>query len=126
MAISETGSVEAEKLAIEQINARRRARPQDQVHPGRRRQRLADLREKAKKLLVNDKCAAVMAADLGLALGGAAGGSSSITACSIIRPSTKPRAVQERHLYRPGSHPQIIAALGHDRRRWLSSSLRLL
>src|SRR5260370_59040 len=38
----------------------RRARPQDQGHPGRRRQRLADLAEKAKKLLVNDKVASVM------------------------------------------------------------------
>ena len=50
MAISETGSVQAEKLAIEQINAAGGVLgPQDQVHPGRRRQRLADLRREGEE-----------------------------------------------------------------------------
>src|SRR6201996_4562089 len=61
MAISETGSVEAEKLAIEQINA------QGGVL-GRKIKFIQEdgasdwptFAEKAKKLLVNDKCAAVM------------------------------------------------------------------
>ncbi len=75
MAISETGSVEAEKLAIDQINAAgRRARPQDQVHPGRRRERLADLRGKGeetpgqRQVRLGDGLL-----DLGVAQGGAAG-----------------------------------------------------
>ena len=45
MSISETGSVQAEKLAISQINAR----PEDRVHSGRRRQRLADLCRKSQE-----------------------------------------------------------------------------
>src|SRR6201989_3231042 len=61
MAISETGSVEAEKLAIEQINA------QGGVL-GRKIKFIQEdgasdwptFAEKAKKLLVNDKCASVM------------------------------------------------------------------
>src|SRR5690242_16504052 len=61
MAISETGSVEAEKLAIEQINA------QGGVL-GRKIKFIQEdgasdwptFAEKAKKLLVNDKCAAIM------------------------------------------------------------------
>src|SRR5271157_2585195 len=61
MAISETGSVEAEKLAIEQINA------QGGVL-GRKIKFIQEdgasdwptFAEKAKKLLINDKCAAVM------------------------------------------------------------------
>src|SRR5579875_3906927 len=61
MAISETGSVEAEKLAIDQINA------QGGVL-GRKIKFIQEdgasdwptFAEKAKKLLVNDKCAAVM------------------------------------------------------------------
>src|SRR5919204_900613 len=61
MAISETGSVQAEKLAIEQINA------QGGVL-GRKIKFIQEdgasdwptFAEKAKKLLVNDKCAAVM------------------------------------------------------------------
>src|SRR5258706_1610859 len=62
MAISETGSVEAEKLAIEQINAAGGVL-------GRKIKFVQEdgasdwptFAEKAKKLLVNDKCAAVMA-----------------------------------------------------------------
>ena len=61
MAISETGSVEAEKLAIEQINAAGGVL-------GRKIKFIQEdgasdwptFAEKAKKLLVNDKCAAVM------------------------------------------------------------------
>ena len=61
MAISETGSVEAEKLAIDQINA------QGGVL-GRKIKFIQEdgasdwptFAEKAKKLLVNDKCASVM------------------------------------------------------------------
>jgi urea transport system substrate-binding protein len=61
MAISETGSVQAEKLAIEQINAAGGVL-------GRRIKFIQEdgasdwpnFAEKAKKLLVNDKCAAVM------------------------------------------------------------------
>ncbi len=61
MAISETGSVEAEKLAIEQINA-------EGGVLGRKIKFIQEdgasdwptFAEKAKKLLVNDKCAAVM------------------------------------------------------------------
>src|ERR1700688_4275868 len=61
MAISETGSVEAEKLAIEQINASGGVL-------GRKIKFVQEdgasdwptFAEKAKKLLVNDKCAAVM------------------------------------------------------------------
>src|SRR5450631_3373681 len=61
MAISETGSVEAEKLAIEQINATGGVL-------GRKIKFVQEdgasewptFAEKAKKLLVNDKCAAVM------------------------------------------------------------------
>ena len=61
MAISETGSVEAEKLAIEQINATGGVL-------GRKIKFIQEdgasdwptFAEKAKKLLVNDKCAAVM------------------------------------------------------------------
>ncbi|MBV8700885.1 MAG: transporter substrate-binding protein, partial [Bradyrhizobium sp.] len=61
MAISETGSVEAEKLAIEQINA-------EGGVLGRKIKFVQEdgasdwptFAEKAKKLLVNDKCAAVM------------------------------------------------------------------
>src|SRR5580698_5069989 len=61
MAISETGSVEAEKLAIEQINAAGGVL-------GRKIKFVQEdgasdwptFAEKAKKLLVNDKCAAVM------------------------------------------------------------------
>src|SRR5690349_16569133 len=61
MAISETGSVEAEKLAIEQINASGGVL-------GRKIKFIQEdgasdwptFAEKAKKLLVNDKCAAVM------------------------------------------------------------------
>ena len=75
MAIRETGSVEAEKLAIEQINA------QGGVL-GRKIKFIQEdgasdwptFAEKAKKLLVNDKCAGgVRLLDLGLAQGGAAG-----------------------------------------------------
>ena len=61
MAISETGSVEAEKLAIEQINAEggvlgRKIKfiPEDGASEW------PTFAEKAKKLLVQDKCAAVM------------------------------------------------------------------
>src|SRR6266550_5146178 len=61
MAISETGSIEAEKLAIEQINA-------SGGILGRKIKFIQEdgasdwptFAEKAKKLLVNDKCAAVM------------------------------------------------------------------
>ena len=61
MAISETGSVEAEKLAIEQINASGGVL-------GRKIKFIQEdgasdwptFAEKAKKLLVNDKCASVM------------------------------------------------------------------
>nr|WP_267210348.1 urea ABC transporter substrate-binding protein [Chelatococcus asaccharovorans] len=61
MAISETGSVQAEKLAIEQINA-------EGGVLGRKIKFIQEdggsdwptFAEKAKKLLVNDKCAAVM------------------------------------------------------------------
>ena len=61
MAISETGSVEAEKLAIDQINAAGGVL-------GRKIKFIQEdgasdwptFAEKAKKLLVNDKCAAVM------------------------------------------------------------------
>jgi len=61
MAISETGSVQAEKLAIEQINA-------DGGVLGRKIKFIQEdggsdwptFAEKAKKLLVNDKCASVM------------------------------------------------------------------
>ena len=61
MAISETGSIEAEKLAIEQINAAGGVL-------GRKIKFIQEdgasdwptFAEKAKKLLVNDKCAAVM------------------------------------------------------------------
>ena len=61
MAISETGSVQAEKLAIEQINASGGVL-------GRKIKFIQEdgasdwptFAEKAKKLLVNDKCAAVM------------------------------------------------------------------
>ena len=75
MAISETGSVEAEKLAISEINASgRRAGPADQVHPGGRRQRLAELRgegeEAAGERQVRRR---VRLLDLGVAQGGAAG-----------------------------------------------------
>src|ERR1700745_132023 len=61
MAISETGSVEAEKLAIEQINAAggalgRTTKLIQEDGP----QDWPTFAEKAKKLLVNDKCAAVM------------------------------------------------------------------
>jgi len=57
MAISETGSVQAEKLAIEQINAQgRSARPQDQIHFRRTAAAIGRrLPEKAKKLLVSDR-----------------------------------------------------------------------
>src|ERR1700742_3793424 len=61
MAISETGSVEAEKLAISQIN-------EEGGVLGRKIKFIQEdgasdwptFAEKAKKLLVNDKCAAVM------------------------------------------------------------------
>src|SRR2546430_11967098 len=61
MAISETGSVQAEKLAIEQINAagglvRRKIKV---IQEGRVSD-WPDLSEKAKKLLVNGNCAALM------------------------------------------------------------------
>ena len=106
MAISETGSVEAEQLAIDQINARaacsaarssssRRTAPAT-GRPSPKRPRscssttrsppswAAGLRPRARRCC---RC------------------SSNITACSIIRRSTRPRAIEERHLYRPGGHP---------------------
>ncbi len=91
MAISETGSIEAEKLAIEQINAAGGVL-------GRKIKFIQEdgasdwptFAEKAKKLLVNDKVRGDHGLlDLGLAQGGAAGRSSSTTACSTTRPSTK-------------------------------------
>ncbi len=61
MAISETGSIQAEQLAIDQINAAgRHPGPQDQGHQGRRCLGLADLRREVRKLLVNDNVAAVL------------------------------------------------------------------
>ena len=57
MAISETGSIEAEQLAIDQINAQGGVLgPQDQGHPGRRRQRLADLRRKGEEAAGQRQC----------------------------------------------------------------------
>src|SRR5712672_3766658 len=74
MAISETGSVQAEKLAIEQINAAGGVL-------GRKIKFIQEdgasdwptFAEKAKKLLVNDKCAAVMGCWTSASQGGAAG-----------------------------------------------------
>ncbi len=91
MAISETGSVEAEQLAIDQINAAgRRARPQDQVHPGGRRQRLADLRregqEAAGQRQVRVACSAAGPRPRARPCCRC---SSRTTACSTTRPSTK-------------------------------------
>ena len=91
MAISETGSIEAEKLAIEQINAAGGVL-------GRKIKFIQEdgasdwptFAEKAKKLLVNDKVRGGHGLlDLGLAQGGAAGRSSSTTACSTTRPSMR-------------------------------------
>ena len=70
--------------------ARRRARPQDQVHPGRRRQRLADLRREGE-----EASGAATSAPRCSAAGPRPRArrccrcSSSTTACSTTRPSTK-------------------------------------
>jgi len=90
MAISETGSVQAEKLAIEQINA------QGGVL-GRKIKFIQEdggsdwptFAEKAKKLLVNDKVASVMAAGRRRRAKRCCRCSSSTTACCITRPSMK-------------------------------------
>ena len=114
MAISETGSVEAEKLAISQINdARRRARPQDQVRPGGRRQRLADLRRKgqeaAGRATIARRCSA---AGPRRRARPCCRYSSNITACSTTRPSTKAWS-SRRTSSTPGQEAtqQIIAGL---------------
>jgi len=69
------GSIQAEKLAIEQINAMGGILVAGQVHPEDGASDWPDLRpRKAKKLLVNDKVAAHHGLlDLGLPQGGVAG-----------------------------------------------------
>ncbi len=75
MAISETGSIQAEQLAIDQINAMGgMLGPQDQGDQGRRRVRLADLRREVEEAAGQRQGRGrVRLLDLGLAQGGAAG-----------------------------------------------------
>ncbi len=104
MAISETGSIQAEKLAIEQINAMGGVL-------GRKIKFIQEdgasdwptFAEKAKKLLVNDKCrGGVRLLDLGLAQGGAAGVREVERHALLPDLLRRPRAVEERDLHRPG------------------------
>ena len=132
MAISETGSVQAEKLAIEQINA------QGGVL-GRKIKFIQEdggsdwptFAEKAKKLLVNDKVASVM-------------GCWTSASRKAVLPVFEqyngmlyyptfyegPRALEERHLHRPGGdaadhrRPRL-GAEGEGRQDLLPARLRL-
>ena len=132
MAISETGSVQAEKLAIEQINAAgRRARPQDQVHPGGRRQRLADLRREGEEAPGQRQGRFGHGLlDLGVAQGGAAGVRAIQRHALLPDLLRRPRSIQERHLHRPGGdaadhrRPRL-GAEGEGRQDLLPAGLRL-
>ena len=132
MAISETGSVEAEKLAIDQINA------QGGVL-GRKIKFIQEdgasdwptFAEKAKKLLVNDKCAVGDGLlDLGIAQGGAAGVRAIQRHALLPDLLRRPRAIEERHLHRPGGdaadprRPRL-GAQGEGRQDLLPARLRL-
>src|SRR5664280_1756464 len=106
MAISETGSVEAEKLAISQINE------QGGVL-GRKIKFIQEdgasdwptFAEKAKKLLVNDKCAAVMGCWTSASRKAVLPVFEQYNGMLYYPTFYEPRAIQERHLHRPGSNP---------------------
>ena len=132
MAISETGSVQAEKLAIEQINAAggvlgRKIKfiqedgasdwptfaEKAQEAPGQRQGRLGD------GLL-----------DLGVAQGGAAGVRAVQRHALLPDLLRRPRSVEERHLHRPGGDAadhrrSRLGAEGEGRQDLLSARLRL-
>ena len=107
MAISETGSIESEKLAISQIN-------EAGGILGRKIKIIQEdgasdwptFAEKAKKLLVNDKVAAIMgcwtSASRKAVLPVLEQYNGMLYYPTLLRGS---RAVQERHLHRPGSYP---------------------
>jgi urea transport system substrate-binding protein len=105
MAISETGSIQAEQLAIDQINAMGGVL-------GRKIKVIKEdgasdwptFAEKSKKLLVNDGRRRVRLLDVGVAQGRAADlreGERDAVLPDLLR---RPRAVEERDLHRPGSH----------------------
>ena len=106
MAISETGSIQAERLAIDQINA-------SGGILGRKIKIIQEdgasdwptFAEKSKKLLINDKVAAVFgcwtSASRKAVLAGVREGERPALLPDLLR---GPRAVEERLLHRPGSH----------------------
>ena len=121
MAICETGSIQAEQLAIDQINATGGVL-------GRKIKIIQEdgasdwptFAEKAKKLLVNDKVRrGLRLLDLGLAQGGAAGVRAGERPALLPDLLRRPRAVEERDLHRPGSHAadHRRASTGCRRRR---------
>ena len=132
MAISETGSVQAEKLAIEQINAaggvlgRKIKFIQEDGA-----QRLADIRREGEEApgqrqgRVRDGLL-----DLGLAQGGAAGVRAIQRHALLSDLLRRARSLQERHLHRPGGdaadhrRPRL-GAEGEGRQDLLSARLRL-
>ena len=107
MAISETGSVEAEKLAIAQINA------QGGVL-GRKIKFIQEdgasdwptFAEKAKKLLVEDKCASVMGCWTSASRKAVLPVFEQYNGHALLPDLLRrPRGVAQHLLHRPGSHP---------------------
>ncbi len=119
MAISETGSIQAEQLAIDQINAMGGVLGrQIKVIQEDGASDWPTFAEKAKKLLVNDKVAErVRLLDLGLAQGGAAGVRTVERHALLPDVLRRPRAIEERDLHRPGSDAADYRRPRLDRRR---------
>ncbi len=109
----------------------RRARPQDRIHPGRRRHRLADLRREGQEAAGQRQGRrGLRLLDLGLAQGRAAGLRAVQRHALLPDLLRGPRGIAERHLHRPGSHPADprrprLGREGEERQDLLPARLRL-